>query len=102
MTDRKCITSFGKQAGGGVFVIALPAVVGLRRQDHACECNPNLSQRKAPCVIFERVLYRSQLCELREVRKRLQLVDDLFQLLLIFDDEEPQQAEHLQTSHHAE
>lgn len=67
-----------------------------------CECNPYLGQGESPRAIFELVLYGSQLRQLREVGKRLQLADDLVQLLLIFYDEELQQTDHLQESHNAE
>lgn len=55
-----------------------------------------LSQRKGPSGIFELVLYRSQLSEFREIRKRLQLADGSFQLLLIFYHKKLQQTEHLE------
>lgn len=56
----------------------------------------HLSQREGAAVVFERVLNRSQLSELREVGERLQSADGCFQLLLIFYDEELQQTEHLE------
>lgn len=62
----------------------------------------NLAQREAPCVVLELVLDRSQLRELWEVWKGLQPADDLLQLLLLLNDEEVQQTEHLQQSHNTE
>lgn len=97
MTDRKWTTSCEKQASLNAFAAVVEAGPAYLRGP-----GPYLGQRKAPCVVFELVLNRSQLCELREVWKRLQLADDLLQLLLIFYDEELQQTEHLQESHGTE
>lgn len=88
VTDRKWTTSFKKV----FFLESEVSSCGLTEADYTCY----LCQRKGPCAVFELVLYRSQLCELREVWKRLQPADDLLKLLLIFYDEELQQTEHLQ------
>lgn len=61
-----------------------------------CFCCHYLSECKRPIVIFEHVLYRPQLSEFREVRKRLQPADGFLQLLLILYHEIQQQTEHLQ------